>query len=665
MNTHRLLLAGLLASVTIFIGILLAQYSLITLPADWFVPVMMIVAVWALLSIFRRTVSRLLVKWVAARWPSASLPASVGDLLPVPDVYPEFPNQRQVPGEEFDQEIREWKSINRHNPYSKSYVREKLVSATKRLLTADDGLTEKEAHESLQNGEWTDDEITTNFLTNSSSQTSFLRTWLTGLIGQSDRETNPAIRTITALMTYAEKPQPQLPQHGFRHKLKLWFQNSDTGLDKQPITESVAKDQTANRNSNQRVISHWQGISVLALSGIATGFALNEAILVLTSVVGVGYTAYASNQGAPHPNVRLTRSLSTTTPNPDEVVTVTLEIYNEGEQTLPDLRVIDGIPEDLVITAGSPRCAIVAQPGDTTSISYQLRARQGVHEFGTVELRSRDIADTVEVTSTAKTETKIICRPTMEPPLPALVHTTVSPDIGQSTAETGGHGIEFHSIKKYQPGDSLNRIDWHRFARTGTLSTISYREEHAAEIVLVIDAREAAHVAPEPYSEDACDRSIVAAGRCYTTYLEAGHRVGLAGLGSESCWIPPTENPKSRAQVREVLTSHPAFDKPPEGDCDITEWLEEFRTRISCAQIVIFSPLCDDSSEQLVSQLSKYGYEVTVISPDPTASRTAGQQFATIERHIRIKMLRRIGVKIIDWSAEKPLGEEIHAQLVG
>jgi uncharacterized protein (DUF58 family) len=50
---------------------------------------------------------------------------------------------------------------------------------------------------------------------------------------------------------------------------------------------------------------------------------------------------------------------------------------------------------------------------------------------------------------------------------------------------------------------------------------------------------------------------------------------------------------------------------------------------------------------------------VTVISPDPTATRTVGQRLARVERAMRVASLRERGVRVIDWGYDDRLGIEL------
>ena len=81
--------------------------------------------------------------------------------------------------------------------------------------------------------------------------------------------------------------------------------------------------------------------------------------VLLAGAIGVGYAAYAYS-GA--------------------VIEVTITVTNEGEQLLPDLRLVEGVSAALEVTGGTPRAGTPLRPGEEVSFSYVVRARRGAHE---------------------------------------------------------------------------------------------------------------------------------------------------------------------------------------------------------------------------------------------------------------------------------------------
>jgi len=54
-----------------------------------------------------------------------------------------------------------------------------------------------------------------------------------------------------------------------------------------------------------------------------------------------------------------------------------------------------------------------------------------------------------------------------------------------------GRGMEFDSVRLYQPGDDVRMIDWRVSARVGKTHTKQFREERERPVMLVVDQRQA------------------------------------------------------------------------------------------------------------------------------------------------------------------------------
>jgi uncharacterized protein (DUF58 family) len=230
--------------------------------------------------------------------------------------------------------------------------------------------------------------------------------------------------------------------------------------------------------------------------------------------------------------------------------------------------------------------------------------------------------------------------------------------VGQVETASGGEGIEFYATRDYRPGDAMSRIDWNRRAKTGELTTVEFREERAATVVIVIDARETAYVSPDSHTPHAVDRIVDTAGQLFTTLTESSDRVGIAAVGSEPCWLAPGSGVDHRVNARELLATHPALTPVPKEDLSAAVgWRKQLRKRLSSGtQVIFLTPLCDEYGSRFARQFDEHGYPVTVISPDPTADRTTSHRLLRVARTHRISALRSTGIPVIDWSWDEPIG---------
>ncbi|WP_435077115.1 DUF58 domain-containing protein [Halococcus sp. AFM35] len=405
-----------------------------------------------------------------------------------------------------------------------------------------------------------------------------------------------------------------------------------------------------------RRTDRWRGVSALALVAGAAGILTSSAGLVLVGCVGVVFAGLARAARPPTTSLAVERSVSNAGPEPEEDVTVTVNIENTGESFLADLRVIDGVPSALAVASGSPRLATTLRPGGTATLSYDVTAARGRHAFEPALAIVRDASGTAERRSevAATTETPITCVPPLDSSTSIALRNQTIGQPGRVLTDIGGSGIAFHTTREYRPGDPLSRIDWNRKAKTGGLSTVDFREERAAAVVVLIDAREEAYRAPGEERASAVERSVGAAGALYVALTGEENPTGIAALAPESCWLAPGIGTTHRARVRELLATHPALSPtPPDDPFFPSIRVRRLHRRLpSDAQLLVCSPLCDDYVVTLLQRLDAAGHRVTVLSPDPTSEATPGQRVAHTERTLRLSTLRAAGIPVVDWGAE-------------
>ncbi|WP_256684584.1 DUF58 domain-containing protein [Halococcus qingdaonensis] len=405
-----------------------------------------------------------------------------------------------------------------------------------------------------------------------------------------------------------------------------------------------------------RRTGRWRGVSALALVAGAVGIPADSAGLVLVGVVGVVFAGFARAARPPTVDLSIERSVSDAEPASDEDVTVTVTIENTGDSILPALRIIDGVPPALAVESGSPRLATALRSGETTTLSYDVSAARGRHAFGPALAIARDTSGAVERRHEvmATDETPITCVPALDAQMAIGLRQQTIGQPGRVLTDIGGSGVAFHTTREYRPGDPLSRIDWNRKAKTGDLSTVDFREERAAAVVLLVDAREGAYRAPSDDRDSAVERSVAASGALYVALTDAENPVGIAALAPESCWLAPGFGASHRARASELLATHPALaPTSPDDPFFPSIRLRRLRRRLpSEAQLVVCSPLCDDYIVGLLQRLDASGHRVTVLSPDPTNDETPGQRVARTERTLRLSTLRAAGIPVVDWGTE-------------
>lgn len=422
-----------------------------------------------------------------------------------------------------------------------------------------------------------------------------------------------------------------------------------------------------NSNSSGRVVrtDRWRGVNAIALLVSGAGVLAGQPGLVLAGVIGITFAAVSRASTPPSVDLSIDRELSDRSPGPDETVRVTVWVTNTGDSVLSDLRVIDGVPPALTVEDGSPRLGTALRPGNRAEFEYTVRASRGVHRFDPSLVIARDVSGTAERRLELTDQTTITCVPPLSSAvsLPLCAQTTGV--AGQVVTSEGGSGVEFHSVREYRPGDPLNRIDWNRTARTGEFSTVEFQRERSATVVILIDAREAAYIAPSSDDPPAIERSITAAGALFDGFLASDDRVGIAALSPTDCWLDPGSGTTHRARARELLGTHPALSPTAPDELFFkTTKLRRLRRRLpNDAQVVFCSPLSDPYAATAARRLNAHGHRVTILSPDPTiewidpetvpnSDRSAGERLERIDRSLRCSELRDDGIRVIDWGTE-------------
>ncbi|ELY91328.1 hypothetical protein C483_09821 [Natrialba hulunbeirensis JCM 10989] len=292
---------------------------------------------------------------------------------------------------------------------------------------------------------------------------------------------------------------------------------------------------------------------VAAIALVASGVLFGLAALLLAAVVPVSYLGYAALSSVPDPNdvLAVERDCTPRTPLPGERVEITLTVRNEGERTLPDVRLVDRVPPELDVVDGSAQTATTLRPGEDTELTYTLRPRRGSYTFEGCWVRLRSLSATAVATADVDAAGEAVLECSV--PLDGVpIHRETIPFVGAVASDSGGAGYEFHSTRDYQQGDPLSRIDWRRYARTGELGTVRYREQESAKIVLVLDGRPESGVAAAEGHPDGVTLAAYAGIVSTAALTEANHSVGIVGLGV-------------RAETPGVYTGPPAYVEPGTG----------------------------------------------------------------------------------------------------
>ena len=432
-----------------------------------------------------------------------------------------------------------------------------------------------------------------------------------------------------------------------------------------PEDDSLAET-LSNRVDSTRIAVP-EGETVGSLSVGVTAATVTVALALVTGLggiyllglVGVGYSALAWLTSVPETDLQVRRELDVATAFPGDTVTVRVTAKNVGEQTMTDLRVFDGVPEALSVVDGSPSVYTGLRPGEATTFSYTLRAKRGVHPFTETTLIVRDGSGTSEAIVECALDTEITCRSLLEDlPLPAQTLQRV----GQVSTDEGGDGVEFFATREYRHGDPQSRIDWNRLAKTGSLTTIEYREQRVVTVAILVDDRPVAERAVDERGLEALDLGIYAAERALEALTADGNRTALLRLSTNGA--EPVSAGRGQAHAERVRS---ALRERSDTFADVgtdestgrshrergrVQWSQLERQLPTNGQVLFVSPALDDAVLEVAENVAASGREITLLSPDVTVGDSPGHRMAALDRAVRLEAIRETGTRVVDWHPE-------------
>jgi len=441
-----------------------------------------------------------------------------------------------------------------------------------------------------------------------------------------------------------------------------------------------------------------------ALALVGSGLLLTQTVLVVGAVIPLVYLLHGVLSTVPSDvDLSAEREFESAGVTPGSELTVTLTVENTGTDVLPDLRLVDGVPEELTVVAGSPRIGVALSAGDCASTTYTVGLERGRYEFDDPVVRLRSLAGTDErtVTVPADGERTVACADAVSQP--SLADAALG-QAGTVAAQTGGAGLEFYATRKYHPGDPMNRIDWHHVAKTGEFVTIQYRRERAVRTVVVVDCRPCARVSYEIGTPTGAAMAAYAGERLFQSLESAGVFTNLTAVGLDDemahltdadglPWLHPgadrERSPSTLFRaIHEIADRHPGRNEgegptrqsqekahesgqtayraaqtdhwtaTPRADGGDTrerpEWTEKLLARLPAeTQVILCSPVADDWPVAFARELTDR--ECVVVSPDVTAGSSYGQRIRAINRRRRLQRLNHHGAKTADWPIDQSI----------
>jgi uncharacterized protein (DUF58 family) len=299
------------------------------------------------------------------------------------------------------------------------------------------------------------------------------------------------------------------------------------------------------------------------------------------------------------------------------------------------------------------------QGGATATVELSVGPEKwGAHTFGPVIARARDPLGLTSWTGTLGEPDPISLRvfPHEQRLRELVAPRRTQPFLGAHVARARGMGIEFADIRPFGVGDRVRHIHWRATARRGALQVTERHPEHATDVVLLLDTFEEARAGASG-TLDAAVRAVATLAR---GHLARRDRVGLVDFGGTLHWLEPSFGTTQLYRIIDALiASEIAFSYA---------WREvdsiPRRVIPPGAMILAVSPLLDERSIRLVTDLRRRGSDLTVIevsplehiAPGPTPSDRLGYDLWRLRREALRTRLRALGIGVAVWEHDDTLG---------
>ena len=233
--------------------------------------------------------------------------------------------------------------------------------------------------------------------------------------------------------------------------------------------------------------------------------------------------------------------------------------------------------------------------------------------------------------------------------------------LGTHRSRRRGDGSEFAELRPYAPGDRLRDLNWRATGRHRRPFVNRYHPELSGDVVIAIDAFDDGSAT----SAAALSRAGRVAWALATVHLRANDRVGLAGLGGSTRWLPPGGGRLARYRLLEVLLRiggeavDPIAREPAAGAAVLPP----------AALVVALTPLHDPATLATLTAWRARGRAVAAVVIDATdlleapasPAEALARRVWAVELERRRRALAGVGVGVVSLGSETPVTSVIRA----
>ncbi|MFW9992709.1 MAG: DUF58 domain-containing protein [Candidatus Odinarchaeota archaeon] len=210
-------------------------------------------------------------------------------------------------------------------------------------------------------------------------------------------------------------------------------------------------------------------------------------IMIIASVIGLPTFRLAAN-----PNViRVTRKLDREKAFAGEFIYVTIDVKNTSRRRLDFVEIYDAYPETFELAMGENFIMTQLEGNESKKYSYILRvSTRGVWKIGPTKVIIHDRLGFYWEEDMREFYTEVMVYPSYEDVrrMDALSKKRqIGKMFGSHRTREKGTGDDFHSLRKYFPGDEFKKVDWKAFSRTNELMVREFEAEKNIRMVVFLD----------------------------------------------------------------------------------------------------------------------------------------------------------------------------------
>jgi uncharacterized protein (DUF58 family) len=239
--------------------------------------------------------------------------------------------------------------------------------------------------------------------------------------------------------------------------------------------------------------------------------------------------------------------------------------------------------------------------------------------------------------------------------------------VGTHRSRRVGTGSEFSSIRPFQSGDPIRRVNWRLSLRTGHLHVISTRAEEDSAVLVFVDASaDYGSSGGVDGSASSLDLSVRAAAAIAEHFVRQGDRVALKVLGAVPTQVGYGGGTRHQQRILHALArvqpGRPLERVPQRLDFGVG----------AGTFVVVLTPLLEEVVTNATAGLVRHGLPVMVIDTlpegnpmahreglDPTIADLAWR-LRRMERDTLVEQLAATGCPVVRWRGPGTLDEVLH-----